>query len=76
MKLLRTLAKCAWKPVLLLATVGCLSNFWPGVAFVVANDGTPAVTCSIETDKSVLPANEQQKIVAKITLRAAQPAEN
>lgn len=40
-------------------------------SFQVAAAATSAVTCTTETDKSVLSANEPQKIIAKVTLTSA-----
>jgi Ca-activated chloride channel homolog len=35
--------------------------------------GSDAVTCSVELERSVLPANESRKVVAKVTLNATKP---
>jgi Ca-activated chloride channel family protein len=52
------------------ALVSALCGLWHVVLPVVAADRASAVTCSVETDRSVLPANESQKVIAKVTLNS------
>ncbi len=53
------------------ALVVCVLGLLLSAAWAAVTEGAAAVTCSIETDKSALQANETQKVVAKVTLRAA-----
>jgi Ca-activated chloride channel homolog len=57
------------------AIVICLLGFVLSTAWAAVTEGAAAVTCSIETDKSALQANETQKVVAKVTLKAALPTD-
>ncbi len=52
---------------LVVVILSALVGLWPA-GVQVAAAGTTAVNCTIETDRSVLSANESQKIIAKVTL--------
>ena len=71
-----TWRKRPWKLILTEAIaegiVVCVLGLLLSAAWAAVTEGAAAVTCSIETDKSALQANETQKVVAKVTLKAAQ----
>ncbi|MBI4963217.1 MAG: VWA domain-containing protein [Desulfomonile tiedjei] len=70
MKHSRIREKCVYKMALVVGLIGVLSGLWLGATLLEAAGRTTAVTCSVETDRSVLSANESQKVVAKVTLNA------
>jgi len=55
------------------ALVSALCGLWHVVLPVQAVDRASSVTCSVETDRSVLPANKLQTVIAKVTLTAVKP---
>jgi Ca-activated chloride channel homolog len=59
-----------YRTALAVAVIGAFFAGWFGAGVVDAADGDSPVTCSIETERSVLSASESQKVIAKVTLKA------
>ena len=73
MEQLRIRGICFHKTAMVAGAISALFGLWIAVGSVHAVDRTSGVTCSVETDRSVLKTNETQKIIAKVTLKAHKP---